>query len=286
MKAPNSLTVPSSPRPNVVVEMTTLEYQIPLGQPQPDTDARAPTVVVEHAAVTDRGLRRARNEDAFLADPPIFAVADGMGGPRAGHVASRLAIQAIETSQVATLASSGGLAECVRTANQKVHTAGETVLAYAGMGTTLTAAAAIDGLVHVAHVGDSRLYRLRDGRLEQLTRDHTVVAEMVRDGRLPREEAGGHRWRSILSRAVGIELGVEIDSVTLPAQIGDVYLLCSDGLTKMLAADEISSVLVAASSLDAAARTLLDSANARGGRDNITAVLFRLGADPSSGTTS
>ncbi|MEA2398108.1 MAG: family protein phosphatase, partial [Thermoleophilaceae bacterium] len=173
--------VPSSARPNVVLEMTTMEYQIPLGQP--DTEVRAPAVVVEHAAVTDRGLRRARNEDAYLADPPIFAVADGMGGPRAGHVASRLAIQAIESSEVATLASPGGLAESVRTANQKVHTAGETVLAYAGMGTTLSAAAVIDGLVHVAHVGDSRLYRLRDGRLEQLTRDHTIVAEMVRDGR-------------------------------------------------------------------------------------------------------
>jgi serine/threonine protein phosphatase PrpC len=276
--------VPSSARPNVVLEMTTMEYQIPLGQP--DTEVRVPAVVVEHAAVTDRGLRRARNEDAYLADPPIFAVADGMGGPRAGHVASRLAIQAIESSQVATLASPGGLAESVRTANQKVHTAGETVLAYAGMGTTLSAAAVIDGLVHVAHVGDSRLYRLRDGRLEQLTRDHTIVAEMVRDGRLPPEEAGGHRWRSILSRAVGIELRVDVDSATLPAQRGDVYLLCSDGLTKMLAADEVRRALAAASSLDAAARALVESANARGGRDNITAVLFRLGTGPTGGSTS
>jgi protein phosphatase len=239
-------------------------------------------LVLEHAALSDRGLRRPRNEDAYLADPPVFAVADGMGGTPGGDVAARLAIEALATAPVAALARTNGLATAAQEANARIHAAGETVAAYAGMGTTLTAAAVLDGRIQVAHVGDSRLYRLRGGRLERLTRDHTFVDELVRRGRLPRSEARAHPWRSILSRALGLEPDVEVDAATHGAAAGDVYLLSSDGLTKALRDEQIRGTLARSPSLAAAARALVEAANAHGGRDNVTVVMFRLGALPSA----
>jgi serine/threonine protein phosphatase PrpC/ActR/RegA family two-component response regulator len=240
-------------------------------------------VVVEHAALSDRGLRRSRNEDAFLADPPVFAVADGMGGSRAGHVAARLAVQELASTSLPSLTRRDGLGTSFREANDRIRATAETVPAYAGMGTTLTAVVVSNGRLRVAHVGDSRLYRIRKGSLDRLTRDHTYVEELVRRGRRPTPDQA-RRWRSIIARAVGVEPSVDVDAMTYPGAPGDVHLLCSDGLTNMLSDSEIVDVVVSSATLDDAARALVGRANANGGRDNVTAVLFRL--DVQGGVTS
>lgn len=214
----------------------------------------------------------------------MFAVADGVGGNRGGQVAARLAIGELARVPLATLARANGLATAVRAANARVHAAGETVAAYAGMATTLTAVAVVDGDVRVAHVGDSRLYRVRNGRLNRLTRDHTFVEELVRNGRLPSSEAGDHRWRSILSRAVGPRADIDVDAMTYPGAAGDLYVVCSDGLTKELSDEQIASVIAGSPTLAAATRTLVASANSHGGRDNVTVVMFGLGARVASRT--
>jgi PPM family protein phosphatase len=247
-----------------------------------DSPPETPVVVVEQSAVSDRGLRRARNEDAYLADPPVFAVADGIGGSRGGQVAARLAIRALATTPLAALVSANGLAGAVRAANARIHAAGETVAAYAGMGTTLTAVAVVGSELRIAHVGDSRLYRIRNGRLNQLTRDHTFAEELVRTVRLSRSEAGARRWRSILSRAVGLESDVEVDAITYPGAPGDVYVVCSDGLTKALSDEQIRSAIARSPTLAAATRALVASANSHGGEDNVTVVMFRLAAGEAS----
>jgi PPM family protein phosphatase len=257
------------------VESSTVEMRL-------DSPAETPVVVVEQAAVSDRGLRRPRNEDAYLGDPPVFAVADGIGGSRGGQVAARLAIRTLAATPLAALASANGLAEAVRAANARIHAAGETVAGYAGMGTTLTAVALVGSELRVAHVGDSRLYRIRDGRLNQLTRDHTLAEELVRRGRLSGSAADADRWRSILSRAVGLEADVEVDAITYSGAPGDVYLVCSDGLTKALGDEQIGSAIARSPTLAAATRGLVASANTHGGADNVTVVMFRLAAGEAS----
>jgi protein phosphatase len=247
-----------------------------------DSRPETPLAVVEHAAVSDRGLRRPRNEDAYLAEPPVFAVADGIGGSSGGQVAARLAIRELAAVPAAALARADGLAGAVRAANARVHAAGETVRAYSGMGTTMTAVAAVDGELRVAHVGDSRLYRIRNGRLNQLTRDHTFVAGPVREGRLPSSEAGAHRWRSMLTRAVGLESDVEVDAMAYPGAPGDVYVVCSDGLTKALGDEQIRDTIERSPTLAAATGALVASANFHDGRDNVTVVMFRLAARDAS----
>jgi protein phosphatase len=247
---------------------------------QLDSAPETPVALVEQAAVTDRGLHRVRNEDAYLTDPPVFAVADGIGGSRGGQIAARLAVRELAAASPATLAEANGLARAVRAANARIHDAGETVADYAGMGTTLTAAVVVEGDVRIAHVGDSRLYRLRDGRLNQLTRDHTFVEELIRSGRIqrskPGSETGTQRWRSILSRAVGLESDVDVDAMTYPGVPGDVYMICSDGLTKELSDEQIRGTIARSPTLSVATRALVASANSHGGRDNVTVVMFRL----------
>ncbi|HVS29293.1 MAG TPA: Stp1/IreP family PP2C-type Ser/Thr phosphatase, partial [Solirubrobacteraceae bacterium] len=208
--------------------------------------------------------------------PPLFAVADGMGGARAGEVASRTAIE--------VLAAGGhpgsprpALVEAAQAANRKIQALALDDPSRAGMGTTLTAALLAADKLTVVHVGDSRLYRLRNGVLERLTRDHSLVAELMRRGELTADEARNHPARSMLLRALGPESRVAVDSCTLSVQDGDLYLLCSDGLTTMIAEAEIARILLESDSLELAARRLIDAANERGGRDNVTVVLFRLG---------
>jgi protein phosphatase len=275
------LIKPSYRTSSFFCEMTTsppVTAEMPL--PAFTSRLEGPPVVVEHAALSDRGRRRSRNEDAFLADTPVFAIADGMGGTSSGHVASGLAIQQLASAPLPSLTRTGGLEHSIRAANDRIHADGETVRAHAGMGTTLTAVLVSDGTVRVAHVGDSRLYRIRDGQIHQLTRDHTYVEELVRRGRLSHSEARSHRWRSILTRAVGVEPDVDVDATLHAAARGDLYLLCSDGLTKMLGDAQIRDIVLTSATLHDAARTLVERANASGGRDNVTTVLFRLGARP------
>jgi PPM family protein phosphatase len=233
--------------------------------------------VAEHFERTDTGRQRRGNEDAFYARAPLFAVADGMGGAQAGEVASHLAVEVLEQG----LPEGAGSVEerlraRVREANTRIMESAGADDARAGMGTTLTVAYVGEDDLTVAHVGDSRLYRLRDGGFERLTDDHSLVEELVRQGKLTPEQADEHPQRSIITRALGAEEGVEADSRTWPGRHGDVYLICSDGLTSMIPEARVAEVITSAASLATAGRALIDAANDAGGRDNITVVLFRL----------
>jgi len=233
--------------------------------------------VADHFERSDTGRARRENEDSFFARSPMFAVADGMGGAQAGEVASQVAVEVLQQG----LPEHDGsveqrLRELVEEANARINTLSRTDDQRAGMGTTLTLAYVGEHELSVAHVGDSRLYRLRDGMFERLTDDHTLVEELVRQGKLTPQEADHHPQRSIITRALGPEAAVEADSHTWPARDGDVYLICSDGLTSMISERQVGELLAGASSLSDAGRKLIDAANAAGGRDNITVILFRL----------
>jgi protein phosphatase len=235
-------------------------------------------IVGRAAGVTDTGRRRRRNEDAFVCEPPLFAIADGMGGAQAGELASRLAAAAIEEAGAAVV-DEEGVAGAVRAANARIFERSSTDPAVAGMGTTATVALVDEraGTLTLAHVGDSRAYRYRDATLEQLTTDHSLVAELVRSGRLTEAEAAVHPHRSVITRALGTEADVEVDTRTLDLVPGDLVLLCSDGLSAMVRDDEIARLLEE-SGLDpyAASEALVRAANAAGGEDNVTVVVFEL----------
>jgi PPM family protein phosphatase len=232
--------------------------------------------IAEHFEKSDTGRQRRANEDSFFVRAPLFVVADGMGGAQAGEVASRLAAETFASGLPDDGTSEQRLEERVRAANARIHEVSQEDRALNGMGTTLTAAYLDDDELALAHVGDSRAYLLRDGELSRLTRDHTLVEELVRRGELTEQEAAEHPQRSIITRALGPEPDIDIDLHTHPVRAGDVLLLCSDGLTGMIGEDEVASILSGAASLGDAGRALVDAANAAGGRDNITVVLFRL----------
>ncbi len=225
---------------------------------------------------TDTGRQRRDNEDSAFARAPVFVVADGMGGAQAGEVASRIAIEAFEPGLDGSGSPEERLAVRVREANREIYDRSRTELGREGMGTTLTAAYLDDGSVAIAHVGDSRAYLFRDGKLERLTRDHSLVDELVRRGKLTEEQAAEHPQRSIITRALGPEPDVEVDTWTYPVRRDDVLLLCSDGLTSMITEDRIGQILGSSETLDAAADRLIQEANEAGGRDNITVVLTRV----------
>jgi protein phosphatase len=234
--------------------------------------------VAEHVSRTHTGHQRATNEDAHLERAPVFVVADGMGGAQAGEVASQLAISHFAEG----LPDGGGdgpeerLMAAVRDANTEIHALSEADARRAGMGTTLTAAYVGPGEVSFAHVGDSRAYRLHGGELERITEDHSLVEELLRQGRLTEEEAEEHPQRSIITRALGPEPEVEVDIFTVPAADGDVFLICSDGLTSMVGEATVAEIMRAAPDIATAADQLVAAALEAGGRDNVTVVLFRL----------
>jgi serine/threonine protein phosphatase PrpC len=233
--------------------------------------------VVEQAGLTDVGRQREANEDSLVVSAPVFAVADGMGGARAGEVASRIAAEAFEEQRDSSAPPERQLEQVAKEANRRIYELALRDEAHRGMGTTLTAALVAGDAVSIGHVGDSRAYRLRDGELEQLTHDHSLVAELERSGQLTAEAAESHPQRSIITRALGPEPDVEVDTHTHPARAGDVYVLCSDGLTGMISDDELTALVRGGGSLEEAATALVRAANQSGGRDNITVVLFRLG---------
>jgi serine/threonine protein phosphatase PrpC len=213
--------------------------------------------------------------------PPLFAIADGMGGAQAGEVASRLAAAVLRESDGAG-AGEARVAELIREANRRVFERANEDATTEGMGTTMTVALVDEGrgALTIGHVGDSRAYRLRSGVLDQLTEDHSLVQELVRSGKLSPEEAGVHPQRAVITRAVGTEPDVDVDTFTVEAEAGDLYLLCSDGLTDMVNEDIVHAAVVAhRGDLDAAARALVAAANRVGGEDNITVVLFELVMD-------
>jgi PPM family protein phosphatase len=232
--------------------------------------------VAEQYAGTDTGRQRRANEDSHLARAPLFVVADGMGGAQAGEVASRIAIESFQDGLQGAASPEAGLAELTQRANAHIHELSHSNAEQAGMGTTLTAVYVGEREVSIAHVGDSRAYRLRDGVLERLTEDHSLVDELLRQGRLTPEEALEHPQRSVITRALGPEGAVEVDTRSYSARDGDVYLLCSDGLTTMLAEDRLAELLLAHASLREAGEALIAAANEAGGRDNITVVLLRV----------
>ncbi|MFO7572005.1 MAG: Stp1/IreP family PP2C-type Ser/Thr phosphatase [Gaiellaceae bacterium] len=237
------------------------------------------------AGLTDTGRRRLRNEDAFVCEPPLFAVADGMGGARAGEIAAGLAAGVLEESADGVRGPEG-IAALITEANRRIWERALADPETAGMGTTVTAALVDEatGTVTIGHVGDSRAYLLRDGELEQLTADHSLVAELVESGLLTPEEAERHPQRSAITRALGTEPTVEVDAFTIDGRPGDLFLLCSDGLPIMVGDAEVRAIVEEAQGEPAeAAEALVAAANARGGQDNITAVLFELVAGEDDG---
>jgi protein phosphatase len=244
----------------------------------------------QRAAATDPGRRRRRNEDSYVLEPPLFAIADGMGGAQAGEIASRLAAAAVQAA-TATAGSAVAGAErvvaLIQEANRRVYERSSSDETVQGMGTTLTVALLDDSIVHFGHVGDSRAYLVRDGRLDQVTEDHSLVAELVRSGKLSPEEADQHPQRSVITRALGTDPDVDVDAFSIEAHPGDIFMICSDGLTTMVDEDRILTAIERGrSDLRRAAKALVDAANKSGGEDNITVVLFEIaGAEEQTMTT-
>jgi protein phosphatase len=245
-------------------------------------------------ARTDLGLKRELNEDSYLADSNInlYIVADGMGGHAGGNIASKMSVNiirkrvraarkagvlfsrdAIDNESPAILKM---LEESIKEASAKIFEKSDKQPELAGMGTTVTMMLAHGKRAYVAHVGDSRLYRLRNSKLEQLTEDHSLVNEQVKAGFITSEEAQHSRFRNIITRSVGFESEVTADTLSLVMQPADIFLLCSDGLTGMVEDDEIQEAVKQARLSQAPAR-LVDLANRAGGEDNVTVVVMRYG---------
>jgi protein phosphatase len=230
-------------------------------------------------ARTDPGRKRRGNEDAFVLQPPLFAIADGMGGAQAGEVASALAAEAL-TDVTVHGSAERRVVTLIQEANRRVHERASTDATTSGMGTTMTVALVDDGRVTIGHVGDSRAYLLRGEELEQLTDDHSLVAELVRRGELSPAEAEVHPQRSVITRALGTDPDIDVDTFSIAAEPGDIYLICSDGLSDMVDQEAIGSILRAnRDDLEAASKALVQAANRAGGEDNITAVLFEISGD-------
>jgi len=232
--------------------------------------------VAEQYAGSDTGRQRRANEDSLLVRSPLFVIADGMGGAQAGEVASSVAVEEFRAGLPDATPPERALEALAQGANARIHELSHAHAEQAGMGTTLTAIYVGEQDVAIAHVGDSRAYCLRDGELIRLTDDHSLVDELLRQGRLTPEEAVEHPQRSVITRALGIEGSVEVDTRSFSGHGGDVYLLCSDGLTTMVPESRIVEILQARDSLATAGEELIAAANEAGGRDNITVILIRL----------
>jgi serine/threonine protein phosphatase PrpC len=229
---------------------------------------------------TDTGRKRRRNEDEYVVEPPLFAIADGMGGAQAGELASSLAAGALRDDEGSAGSGERRVSELIQEANRRVYQRSSQDAAASGMGTTMTVALVGDGAVAFGHVGDSRAYLIRDGKLEQLTEDHSLVAELVRSGKLSPEEAETHPQRSVITRALGTDPDVDPDTFSIETEPGDLFMLCSDGLTSMVEDEDIlSTVEKNRSDLQAAAKALIRAANKGGGEDNITIVFFEIGEE-------
>jgi len=246
-------------------------------------------MTLEAAGLSDVGTCRSNNEDSFQCcrEQGIFVVCDGMGGAAAGEIASRMASECVakalctkENSKPSSDdATEAAMVEAIANANRKIYERAQRDAETLGMGTTIVAAQVAPGIVHLAHVGDSRCYLWRKGGMELLTQDHSLVGEQVRLGNLSPEEAENSPYRNVITRALGTQLTVMTEYQRLQVFKGDVLLLCSDGLTRELNDDEIAAVLARAANgedLDAACRALVERANEAGGRDNITCVLVKV----------
>jgi len=243
--------------------------------------------------LTDVGVTRRHNEDSFHVDNEIglFVVADGVGGQNAGEVASRMSVEVIKTHfrkardesvpfvgqpDKKMSEATNRLASAIRLANQVVHESSKSNPAMKGMGSTVVAITVTDsGNLAIAHAGDSRAYLLRHGGIFQLTNDHSLVAEQVRQGLISEEEARNSKVKNVITRALGAMEEVDVDMDEQPLEDGDMVLLCSDGLTNMVDDDTIQGIIEASQSMEDACSRLIKLANQNGGKDNITAVLAR-----------
>jgi PPM family protein phosphatase len=229
---------------------------------------------------THPGRKRRHNEDSYVVEPPMFAVADGMGGAKAGEVASGLAAAALREAGTDGRSGEERVTQLIQEANRRVFRRANEDRDASGMGTTMTVALVEDGRVVFGHVGDSRAYLIREGSIEQLTDDHSLVAELVRSGRLTPEEAEAHPQRSVITRAVGTEPDVDVDTFTIEPEERDLFLICSDGLTDMVDDGTIIEAIERhRDDLDEAAKALVGAANRVGGEDNITVLLVEVGAE-------
>ena len=233
------------------------------------------------AAGSHVGLIRPQNEDSYLCEHPLYAVADGLGGHAAGEVASALVIERLAqlslddtTTTTTTDDAQQELAEAVRDANRRIHRSAAEDPQHAGMGTTVTAAVAVGDTLCFAHVGDSRGYLLRGGELSRITEDHTPVQRAVRAGVISAEEALHHPSRHVLAQAVGLDVDVEVDTPRVDLQAGDRVVLCTDGMTDPIPDADIPGVIGDADTPDAAVEVLITASLQRGGPDNVTIVVI------------
>jgi len=247
-----------------------------------------------HSVKSDIGRKRTQNEDCFAVDPALglYVICDGMGGGNAGEIASHMAIEAILTHVKAApaapdlellgpvdpnlSATTNQLASAIRAANEAVHKASWQHAKYAGMGTTVVAIRIVRHYLSIAHVGDSRLYLVRNGTIQTLTSDHSWVAEQVAQGRMSEAEAERSPRRNIVTRALGVESTVEIDLAEMPLLSGDVLLLCSDGLTRGVRTKDILQILELDGDLEGKTERLVTMANEAGGDDNITVLIVAI----------
>ena len=238
-----------------------------------------------YAVASDTGRRRRRNEDNYVVAPPLFGVADGMGGAQAGEVASQLAASALEAGDSDRLEGTKRIDALIQEANRLIYDRASTDPTASGMGTTMTVALVEGMTVAIGHVGDSRAYLVRGELMEQLTEDHSLVNELLKTGKLSEEEAQVHPQRSVITRAVGTDPDVDVDGFTIEADEGDVFLICSDGLSDMVEDEEILELVHSnRDDLDKAVKALVAAANKGGGEDNITAVAFRISAEAAVST--
>jgi PPM family protein phosphatase len=235
------------------------------------------------AHLTHPGRKRRHNEDSYVHEPPLFAIADGMGGAKAGEVASGLAVDALQLRTDVGGDGEAYVVDLIQEANRRVYDRANEDSEASGMGTTMTVALVDDenGRVTFGHVGDSRAYRVRDDQLEQLTDDHSLVGELIRSGKLTREEAEVHPQRSVITRALGTDPNVDVDTFVVETQPGDIFLLCSDGLSGMVSDQAILKIVRDnRRNLSEAAKALIGAANRGGGDDNITVVVFEVDGEP------
>lgn len=225
---------------------------------------------------TDQGLVRASNQDSLLVDERIYGVADGMGGHNGGETASRVAVQVLKNALSRKLPDSRALEAGIEAANRRIYEMSRHESSLSGMGTTVTLLWEGDESVLVAHVGDSRAYRLRDGELQQMTDDHSIVAELLRNKVITAEMARTHPYRNVITRAVGVDPSVLADILTFDKKPGDLWLVCSDGLYNMVPDETIADFLKSSETDEAAAGRLLDEALKNGGTDNISFLLCRV----------
>lgn len=242
---------------------------------------------MKFAAGTDKGMHRELNEDCFNiisgndGVPEVFVIADGMGGHNSGEIASKAAVDYISSaisSSPGRFAPDSGISDEIKKlmaeTNRNVHEKSFELPQNNGMGTTMTVAMAVGGVMYIGHIGDSRLYLIRDNSISQLTTDHSYIEEMIRNGSMTREEAKSHPRKHVITRALGCTPEVEADTYNCGMEAGDIYILCTDGLTNMLGEEEIME-LAAANPPDAACEALVKRANDNGGEDNITVIVIK-----------